>query len=136
MEQQYSRAWQYFEYHAKQRIDTFKFYITFSTFLMGSVFAVLDTNILFKNIITIAILCILILFSVLFWFLDKRNRDLIEIAKKTIIEIEANQQIDEKFKIFTKAKKEEGIYKKVFCLIFSIFIILSLLSIIFICYNF
>jgi hypothetical protein len=110
------RLWQYFEYHAKQRIETFKFYVLLSSVIItGAVTlisrfqigfvrpnACLELN-PYAHIYLIASLllgAILIIFSIAFWMLDNRNNLMIDISRNEIINLEESSKNIIKHKIF------------------------------------
>lgn len=90
-DQQYQHAWNYFQLHANQRISLFGYYIIFL-----SIFAAGAGTIIFKfrsreisaEILGIIIALLFIGITWIFILLDERNKDLLEIGKKKLIELE------------------------------------------------
>lgn len=69
-------AWKYFSLHAEQRLKTFNFYLIICTVVAGGVLALIkDAK---EPRIAIPLSLLLPFFSVVFWKLDTRNRQLID----------------------------------------------------------
>lgn len=114
-----NRLWQYFEYHAKQRIETFRFYVIFAgiiisgaiTLLTSFKFKMLDScsyptkEIMIDSYLLscIALGFLLIIFSMVFCCLDNRNKSMVYEARDEIIKLENSTLIENK--IFTNIKK-------------------------------
>jgi len=77
-----TQAWNYFEYHAAQRLTTFNFYLTLSSLISSALFLSLNNANLFWVSIFLGFL--LITFSFIFQKLDRRNRDLIRGAEEAL----------------------------------------------------
>lgn len=80
-------AWNYFNFHASQRLTTFNFYIVIS--------ALLTTGLLniYQNkdphlIADFGLSLLLYVLSIIFLMLDKRNQGLIELAESALIDYE------------------------------------------------
>ena len=82
MEVSRTQAWNYFEYHATQRLTTFNFYLTLSSLISSALFFSLNSANLFW--ISIFLGFLLIIFSFIFQKLDRRNRDLINGAEEAL----------------------------------------------------
>lgn len=80
-------AWQYFEIHANQRLTTFNFYITLSTLLATGMFATFSKDFTYPQIGVFAG-ALLMSLSIVFWRLDRRNRELIKNAENALRAIE------------------------------------------------
>lgn len=156
---QYNRFWEYFKYHAEQRIQTFKFFFVmqsvilsgFITFFFKNItvasnklnalqkFSEETTNLIVIPHITIAWIILglgllLILFSIIFWGLDYRNNTMITRARGMLIKMENDFSFN--YKIFAKIEKytiENNSIRFGFWikLIFLIFILIGLLIVIF-----
>lgn len=75
-------AWDYFHFHAGQRLKTFEFYIVIATvFLSGYAISLKEDNLMPIGIILGLLLTIL---SFVFWKLDVRNRQLIKNSEKAL----------------------------------------------------
>lgn len=124
------RLWQYFEYHAKQRIETFRFFIILSGIIMTGAATVLARfqlkylKIYLFTGLTLGLL--LILFSIAFWLLDYRNNTMISKSRDEIISLEESKLINHK--IFTDVRKsaDNAIkFHHCFWIIFVAFIIIG-----------
>ena len=116
----YKTAYKYFEFHAKQRTASFKFYITISL----GIITFIGTAANFLQNIGASFYWLLflveIIISFLFWHMDKRILTLIHIAEKTIIEFEKKyiDQCDDKtsmLNLFTKEKRKTDTLKRSCC---------------------
>jgi len=74
-------GFKWFEYHANQRITTFNFYLVVYTGLVAGYGFLLKEKIVAGSLF---INLIMVLLSILFWQLDIRNRQLIEIGENII----------------------------------------------------
>ncbi len=156
---EYKRLWEYFKYHAEQRIQTFKFYFIMQSVILSGFITFFFKNITVKTpkmglmaqpisevstyiiiphstlaLIIFGLGLLLILFSIIFWGLDERNRTMIDISRNMLIKKESEEDL--KYKIFTKVKKDSEIhhsfkYSFWFKAIFITFIIIGLLIAIF-----
>lgn len=81
-------AWKYFSLHADQRIKTFNFFIILATVALGAVIQGYTKNSMCKILIFPSLL--ITAFSLIFWKLDKRNKDLVRLAELAMIEIETH----------------------------------------------
>lgn len=109
------RLWEYFKYHAQQRLETFRFF-----FIMAAIFVSGIVSFSFKNPINIndtkmtintfvhspIVGCVFIMmgiflgiFSWVFWKLDSRNHLMIVKSREMLIEME---NINKKYMIFSK----------------------------------
>ena len=113
------RLWQYFEYHAKQRTEIFKFYVILSSLIISGSLTLLS-GVKFKDLYTCNVVTqdkiihlylaattilglILMIFSWIFYKLDQRNFTMIDQSRKAMIELERSKDI--KNKIFTSVDK-------------------------------
>lgn len=83
--QQFDYAWKWFEYHAKQRISMFNFFIV-GAGVWGTVLARLFVGKQYVMSATVSIIGILI--SFVFIFLDYRNKILVQVAEKILFQLE------------------------------------------------
>lgn len=101
------RLWQYFQYHAQQRIETLRFFIILSgVIITGAATVISRFEIKFLNIYLFASLSLglmLVLFSIAFWMLDHRNNTMVRKSRDEIINLEESNLINHK--IFTTVKK-------------------------------
>ena len=79
---------------ASQRLTTFNFYIALSSLLSGGMAASFNTNIKIPYL-GLLLGSMLILFSLIFWKLDNRNRDLIRSAEETLKYFERQAPIED-----------------------------------------
>lgn len=107
----YHHAWRYFELHANQRISLFRnFVVLLSLYVTGAGFLLVkfhykhapQSNIEESGLVILSIIFILV--TIIFWFLDKRNKDLIHFAENSLIEHEKYCTMDDTHKIFLKEK--------------------------------
>ncbi|UCG46475.1 MAG: hypothetical protein JSU94_13330 [Phycisphaerales bacterium] len=140
-------AWDYFHYHAKQRLTTFNFYIIICSILATGYFTALrDSATTGFGSIVGALLSFL---SFIFWKLDIRNRQMIENVVEALKHIEADAPLDDNsgtphiLKLFLyeeaqtkRAKESNGLwpwnrhytYGRCFNLVFLVFGILGILG--------
>ena len=76
-----SLGWKWFEYHAKQRLDVFKFYMTIYAAITVAGGYLLDKH--YDHLGSIFGLLAVVI-SIVFWQLDVRSRHLTEIGEKLI----------------------------------------------------
>lgn len=77
------QAWDYFQMQAGQRLTTFNFYIVISSLLSTGLAASFKPDICLPYL-GIVFGLLLLLFSIIFWMLDNRNRDLIKGAEESL----------------------------------------------------
>ncbi len=82
--------WNYFQYHAGQRLTTFNFYIVISSLITSGYI------IAFKDIPFLSLLLgfIIITLSFIFWKLDSRNKQLIKNSENGLKEIEKDDNLE------------------------------------------
>ncbi|MGJ0298450.1 hypothetical protein NG744_05765 [Aliarcobacter cryaerophilus] len=98
-DKQLALVWEYFKLHAEQRLKTFHFYIIIITLLVGSALTILKDK---EYTFFIFIGILMSFFSFIFWRLDIRNKELINMAEEEIITLE--KEFDAK--VFTKDKEK------------------------------
>jgi hypothetical protein len=139
----FSVLWNYFSFHANQRIQVSNFYIVIECFLMGGFFTVsqLPHN---QFIYKIIICCSIIFISIVFFMLDYRTKIIIKIVEDSIIQIERQytEQLGKEIMVFSKEKENTESfrtkfilwqlisYSKIFSLLFLFFTVISILGII------
>ncbi len=109
-------VWDYFHYHASQRLTTFNFYIIICSLMATAYFTAL------KDVRTahlgIVLGLLILLLSFIFWKLDIRNRQMIENAEEALKCIESENTLQDTneephvLKIFTRDKRQTDIAKK------------------------
>ncbi len=86
-------AWEYFHYHASQRLTTFHFYIIICSIVAtGYLTAIKDSNTKPLGIILGLLLPFL---SFIFWKLDTRNKQMIKNAEAAIRHLEAESALED-----------------------------------------
>jgi hypothetical protein len=103
------QAWDYFEFHANQRLTTFNFYLVLAALISTALFS--SINNLQIPWIGIFLGALLSVFSMIFRKLDQRNRDLIHNAENALKFFESKVKITENKKldiarIFTQEEKK------------------------------
>lgn len=81
-------SWCYFELHANQRISLFRnFVFILTVYITGIGFLIVkfhDTSSWIEEISAIALSVVFIFVTIIFWFLDTRNKNLIHIAEDSL----------------------------------------------------
>jgi hypothetical protein len=100
-----SLGWKWFEYHAKQRLDVFKFYLTIYAATMFAAGVLID-----KQFTRIALLfgILAIAISIIFWQLDVRSRRLTEIGEKIVAHSWQTCRLPEDLNPIIMAAKQSG----------------------------
>jgi len=131
-------AWKHFDLHAKQRIEVFKSYVTLITVIFAGYGIAFQTKTHWLGVV-VAVFSILI--SLLFWFLDRRTRELIKLSERYLKDEEtrlAEILRSESIMLFTEsdrlsdssAKKGRRVsYSSIFTKFFWINIVLAALFI-------
>lgn len=78
-------AWQHFEFHAKQRMDVFKAYLTLVTIIFAGYGISLQTRALVVGLL-LALFSLIV--AVIFYLLDVRTVQLIKIAERVLLKEE------------------------------------------------
>lgn len=107
----HDHSWRYFELHAGQRISLIRYYvIILSLYVTGAGYLVAKLEdvscIQEKGIIFLSLFFIFI--TLIFWFLDNRNRNLIHMAEDSLRNIEEGNNSPPIQKIFTREKESSG----------------------------
>jgi|GEM_PF-607843 len=97
---QYNYAWNWFDFHAKQRVSMFNFFLIITGILANGFISVIRTDCRFLGA-GIAILGIIT--SIGFIFLDVRNKQLVEMGEDMLLSIE-EKIFSGEFKIKIKEK--------------------------------
>jgi hypothetical protein len=88
------QAWQYFHMHAAQRLTTFNYYVVMSSVITTGIFAAsLKDYPIVGGTLLLGI--VLILLSITFWKLDKRNRELIKNAEAALKFFESCSELED-----------------------------------------
>lgn len=117
------QAWDYFQMHAAQRLTTFNFYLVISSLITTALFSTFQKDYQLHGIGVIPGF-LLTFVSFVFWKLDGRNKELIEIAEASLKFFEANNDIKDSekkphiAKVFSREEYETNrkrIKKRKFC---------------------
>jgi hypothetical protein len=125
-----NHAWRYFELHACQRISLIRYFvIVLSLYVTGSGYLIAkfkdkscmeEEGVIFFSMIFIII-------SIIFWWLDNRNRKLIHIAEDSLREYEQDSNLKDIHKIFFREKNSSSCtIRHTFC--FRALFIIAILS--------
>jgi hypothetical protein len=88
-------VWSYFVLHAQQRLQTFQFFITLATAILGGIL-LLNRSVQSTRLIFI-LGFLLMFFSFIFWKLDRRNRNFVRNAEAALKYFESQNNLrDEK----------------------------------------
>lgn len=90
--------WNYFQFHAGNRLITFRFFLIICGFLIGGIITSIKLEL--NQVISILLSVLLSAFSFLFYKLDSRNRHLIKLSENGLKYIESKWNIE--------TKKDEG----------------------------
>lgn len=128
------QAWNWFKYHADQRMTLIKFYITVIGFIGVGYFVSLTSNYTFlAAIVAFAGVAV----SVCFWALDYRTSTLIKLGEDVLLKEQEKIRSNLGYPEIEIAKLSEnnklkllGSYKRVFRLLFVVMIIISVIGII------
>lgn len=113
-------AWNYFALHAEQRMKTFNFYLILSTALISGFILGLTRIKNYQILAPIGVLLSLV--SILFWKLDKRNRQLVrngENAIKFLDRLENLVREDEHPHVLQIFAYDDRNFEKKFCSSYS-----------------
>ncbi len=86
MNDQREQAWQYFVLHANQRMSIFNFYISISLALIAGLGVLISIKAV--PVLFIILGFLLIILSLVFWGLDRRTKEFIDIAENRILKLE------------------------------------------------
>jgi len=81
-------AWNYFAFHADQRLRTFNFFLALVTVIVGGLIAILSNS--DRPILGLPLAAALVVVAVIFWLLDERNHDLLTGSETALKSIEAS----------------------------------------------
>ncbi len=88
LEERRKHAWDYFQFHAQQRLTTFNFFIVFSSLLAGGLLTTFQEKYR-APLVGAGAGFILAIISFVFWKIDVRNKQLIKNAEATLRSVEA-----------------------------------------------
>ncbi|QOZ80783.1 hypothetical protein XH83_33745 [Bradyrhizobium sp. CCBAU 53351] len=81
-------SWRYFDFHARQRTQLFHFFVILSPFVFGGCFYLLKERSQLGGLPGIIAPCAGALLVIVFFGLDRRNRQMIEIAEEALMLLE------------------------------------------------
>jgi hypothetical protein len=113
-------GFKWFEYHAAQRITTFNFYLVVYPGMAAAYAFLLKEKILAGSIL---VSLLMLLMSILFWQLDIRNRQLIEIGENIIIASWSRAGLDDRLNPIesSRTQQSEGLrFKQLFGVVFLV----------------
>lgn len=99
-------VWDHFKFNAEQRLKGFNFFVLLSIFADGGVFTALQKE-LASGLVMILGLFVALL-SVVFWLVDTRSRQLLNLTIPALKEIESS--FPEKAQLFAIDSREQGRY--------------------------
>jgi hypothetical protein len=117
-----SYLWQHFVFNAEQRLKAFNFFVVFSVFTNGGVFAAVEKHL--QGSVFVLIGGFVFVLSVVFWIIDVRSQSLLQLAVPGLLEYE--KQFDERSRLFTNdARSRKGVlrYTTAFRILFGIGVI-------------
>lgn len=82
--------WQHFVFNAEQRLKAFNFFVVFSVFANGGVFAAAEKD--SHGVIFILIGAFVVALSIVFWVIDARSQGLLQLAVPGLKEYEGRFQ--------------------------------------------
>jgi hypothetical protein len=97
-------VWDHFKFNAEQRLRGFNFFVLLSIFADGGVFTALEKD-LSPHLLVLLGLFIALL-AIVFWLVDTRSRQLLNITIPALKEIEAG--FPEKYRLFAIDATEQG----------------------------
>lgn len=105
-----THLWEYFELHANQRINLFRFYtLIVGLFITSSGFVLIripGSKDALDEVMVIVLSIVFINLTVVFQLLDRRNRQLIHYSEKKIMEFE-RKYLDDVSRIFSIESNEK-----------------------------
>ena len=129
--------WKYFELHSNQRIQLINFYIVLESLLVAGLISLLSIQ---KDLIIweCGVCGAIIFFSLIFYGLDRRTKQMIKLCEDIIKQLEKNHggqsgPVQEWIGIFSKeeyisrSNKEKWTYSKLFKLQYFFFIIIAII---------
>lgn len=131
MEDKREQAWKYFELHAGQRMSIFNFYITLSTAIVAALGVFIGISAISPWLIG-TLGSLMVVFSLVFWGLDKRTKDLIHLAEDKILDLEKHDPANIMSIFKTERNKSDKqrfriiSYSFLFRVIYLIFIVIGL----------
>lgn len=90
--------WQHFVFNAEQRLKAFNFFVILSVFANGGVFAAAEKNL--HGVVFILIGGFVVVSSVVFWMIDTRSQELLQLAVPGLKEFE--KQFPEHSRLFAR----------------------------------
>lgn len=97
-------VWEHFKFNAEQRLKGFNFFVLLSIFADGGVFTALEKG--FNPRLLILLGLFIVLLAIVFWLVDSRSRQLLNLTIPALKEVEAT--FPDKFKMFTLDEAKQG----------------------------
>ena len=97
-------VWDHFKFNAEQRLRGFNFFVVLSIFADGGVFTAVGQGLDARLIVLLGLLVMLL--AGVFWLIDARSHQLLQITIPALKEIEA--EFPEKYRLFAIDAVEQG----------------------------
>ena len=97
-------VWDHFKFNAEQRLRGFNFFVLLSIFADGGAFTALERDLSPKLLVLLGLFIALL--AVVFWLVDSRSRQLLNITIPALKEIEL--EFPEKYRLFAIDDIEQG----------------------------
>lgn len=81
-------SWRYFDFHARQRTQLFHFFVILSPFIFGGCFYLIKERGSIGTLPGIVAPCAGALLVIVFFGLDRRNRQMIDVAERALMLLE------------------------------------------------
>lgn len=98
--------WDHFKFNAEQRLKGFNFFVLLSIFADGGVFTAINKG--FDEGLLILLGLFVVVLSVVFWMVDARSQELLELAIPGMKEIE--KDFREKSRLFALDAEKQGVF--------------------------
>ena len=97
-----SNAIKHFEIHSKQRVQTLNFFIVMESLFTTGIIWLFAYNI--TKIFGVFLCFAISFFSVMFYLMDRRMKEMIKSSEKVLMEIEKKTKCDYKYCVFTNTE--------------------------------
>lgn len=104
-------AWNYFQFHAEQRLKTFHFYLIIAAILTGGFITLLtDDNFPYKSWSSV-LAFFLSFISFVFWRIERRNHQLVKNGEKALRHLDESWELTSDDKILEIFKCDDEVMK-------------------------
>jgi len=97
-------VWDHFKFNAEQRLKGFNFFVLLSIFANGGVFTALEKQL--QPFLLMLLGVFIIVFAIVFWLVDSRSRNLLNLTIPALKEIESS--FPETHRLFEIDAREQG----------------------------